>query len=83
MRDFIKNKLSEVRDKKLNSFDYQYKCDDGEIISMKGTVKDGRADFEITRTKANEHCCSRVPVFGMPLTTEYFTEIAKIAVEAL
>ncbi len=83
MRDFIKNGLVNTRNKNMKIFDYQYESDNGDIISMKGNVKNGMADFEIIRTKANGHRCSSVPVFQMPLTDELINNIAEIAVENL
>jgi len=83
MRSFIKNGLVNTRNKNLKTFDYQYECDNGDVISMKGTVKNGVTDFEITRTRANGHRCSSVPVQGMPLTDDCIEKIIEIAVEAL
>ena len=45
MRNFIKNGLVNTRNKNMKTFDYQYETDDGDIISMKGNVKNGMADF--------------------------------------
>lgn len=83
MRNFIKNGLVNTRNKNMKTFDYQYETDNGDIIFMKGNVKNGMADFEIIRTKANGHRCSSVPVFQMPLTDELINNIAEIAVESL
>lgn len=83
MRDFIINNLIDVRNNKKKIFDYQYKSDDGDIISMNGTIKYGKADFIIERIKANGHKCSAVPVYQMLLTDNMIVEIAEIAVEAL
>lgn len=83
MRNFIKNGLVNTRNKNMKTFDYQYESDNGDIISMKGNVKNGMADFEIIRTKANGHRCSSVPIFQMPLTDELINNIAEIAVESL
>lgn len=83
MRNFIKNGLVNTRNKNIKTFDYQYESDNGDIISMIGNVKNGMADFEIIRTKANGHRCSSVPVFQMPLTDELINNIADIAVESL
>lgn len=83
MKNFIKNGLANTRNKNMKTFDYQYKSDNGDIISMKGSVKNGMADFEIIRTKANGHRCSSIPVFQMPLTDELINNIAGIAVENL
>ncbi len=83
MRSFIKNALVNIRNKNIKTFDYQYKCDDGDIISVKGNVENEVANFEITRIKANGHRCSSVPVQGMPLTDECISKIVEISVEAL
>lgn len=83
MRNFIKNGLVNTRNKNMKTFDYQYETDDGDIITMKGNVKNGIADFEIIRTKVNGHRCSSVPVFQMPLTDELINNITEIAVESL
>lgn len=83
MKKFIKYSLINTRNKHMATFDYQYERDDGDIISLKGHVNDNIADFEITRTKANGHKCSSVPVQGMPLINKCINEIAEIAVEAL
>ena len=83
MKDFIRNGLINTRNKNMKNFNYQYKCDDGDIISMVGNVKKGIANFEITRTKANGHRCSSVPVSQMPLTDETINKVVEIAVENL
>lgn len=83
MRDFIKSTLIEVREKDMKTFDTQYKRDNGDFISIKGSVNDGNADFVIARKQENGHTCSSVPVYGMPLTDKCIVEIAEIAVEAL
>lgn len=83
MRNFIKNSLVNTRNKNMKTFNYQYKTDKGDIISLKGSVKNGNADFKIIRTKANGHRCSSVPVFQMPLTDELINQIVEIAVENL
>lgn len=83
MRSFIKNGLINTRNKNMSTFDYRYEADNGDTITMKGTVKNNIADFTIERTKANGHCCSAVPVYGMPLTNMCREEIAGIAVESL
>lgn len=83
MRNFIKNGLINTRNKNMKTFDYQYECNDGDIITMKGSVKNGNADFVIERTKANGHICSSVPVYEMPLTDKCIEQIIEIAVEAL
>lgn len=83
MRNFIKNTLVNTRNNNMKTFDAQYKRNDGDIISMKGNVENDITNFEITRTKANGHRCSSVPVLGMPLTDDCISQIAEIAVEAL
>lgn len=83
MRNFITNGLINVRNKNMIDFDYQYERDDGDIISMKGSVCDGNASFIIERTKADGHKCSTVMAQQMPLTDKAINEIAEIAVEAL
>lgn len=83
MRNFIKNCLVNTRNKNMKTFDYQYECDDKDIISVKGNVENNVANFEITRTKANGHKCSSVPVQRMPLTDTCISQIVEIAVEAL
>lgn len=86
MRDFIKNELINTRNKNMKTFAYQHTCtgyNNGDVISMKGTVKNNCADFEITRTKANGDRCSSVPVYGMPLTDDCISQIVEIALEAL
>jgi len=83
MRNFIKNCLVNTRNKNMKTFDYQYECDDGDIISVKGNVENEVANFEIARTKANGHRCSSVPVQEMPLTDEWIGKIVDIAIEAL
>lgn len=83
MRNFIKNCLVNTRNNNMKTFDYQYECDDKDIISVKGNVENNVANFEITRTKANGHKCSSVPVQRMPLTDTCISQIVEIAVEAL
>lgn len=83
MRNFIKNCLVNTRNKNMKTFNYQYKCDDEDTISVKGNVENEVANFEITRTKRNGHRCSSVPVQGMPLTDTCINQIVEIAVEAL
>ena len=83
MRNFIKNCLVNTRNKNMKTFDYEYECDDGDIISVKGNVENSVADFEITRTKSNGHRCSSVPVFKMPLTDELINKIVEKAIESL
>lgn len=83
MKDFIEKSLSNARKRKLKNFYYQYKSANDDIISMIGNVTDKMANFEITRTKADGHRCSSVPVFQMPLTDELINQIAGIAVESL
>lgn len=82
MRNFIKNGLVNTRNKNMKTFDYQYECDDRDIITMKGSVKNGKADFVIERIKADGHICSSVPVYEMPLTDKCIEQVI-IAVEAL
>ncbi len=83
MKNFIKNRLKNVRNKNNINFDYQYERDDGDIISMKGSICDGNASFIIERTKVDGHKCSAVTADQMPLTDKLINEIAEIAVEAL
>lgn len=83
MKNFIKNKLIDARNKNDINFDYQYERDDGNIISMKGNKCDGNASFTIERTKVNGHKCSAVNVYEMPLTDELINKIAEMAVEPL
>lgn len=83
MRNFIKNALVNTRNKNMKTFDYQYECDDGDIISVKGIVENNNATFTISRTKADGHRCSSVPVQEMPLTDTCISQIVEIAVEAL
>lgn len=83
MRNFIKNALVNTRNKNMEKFDYQYECEDKSIIRMKGIVENGNADFIITRTKADGHRCSSVPVYQMSLTDKCINEIVELAVESL
>ena len=83
MRNFIKNGLVDTRAKNMKTFDYQNSCDDGDIITMKGSVKNGNTDFTIARTKSDGHICSSIPVYQMPLTDNCINEIAEFAVENL
>ena len=83
MRNFIKNCLVNTRNKNMKTFNYQYECNDKDIISVKGNVENEVANFEITRTKANGHRCSSVPVQGIPLTDDMISQIVEIAIEAL
>ena len=83
MKDFIRNELVNIRNKNIKTFDCQYVSDNGNTISMIGNVKNGMADFEITRTKANGHKCSGIPVFQMPLSDELINKSAEIAVKNL
>lgn len=90
MRDFIKKSLADALRrgaKGITEFDYQFKREDGDTISINGTLaKDGDrylSDFKITRTKANGDRCSAVPVFGMPLIQKCIAEVAELAVENL
>lgn len=83
MRNFIKNGLVNARNKNMKAFDYKYESTNGDIISMKGNIKNGNADFTITRTKVNGHQCSSIPVYGMPLTDKCIIEISELAVENL
>lgn len=81
LREFVKNSLIKARSGNETEFFYQYESNNGLFI-LKGTVKNGIADFEITRT-VDGHRCSRVPVFQMPLTDDLIADIAEIAVESL
>lgn len=83
MRNFIRNELVNTRNNNMKTFSYQYECDDGDVITMKGSVKNENADFVIERTKANGHTCSSVPVYEMPLTDKCIEHIVEIAVAAL
>lgn len=83
MGNFIKNGLVNARNKNMKTFDYHRECNDGDVVSMKGTVENDAADLEITRTKANGHRCSSVLVQGMPLTDEWISKIVEIAAESL
>lgn len=90
MRNFIKRSLANallVGVKGGNEFHYRFKREDGDIISIDGTVekkeKQYLSDFRIERTKANGHKCSAVPVFGMPLNQRTIADIADVAVESL
>lgn len=83
MRNFIKNGLINTRNKNMKTFEYQYERDDRDIITMKGNVKNGNADFVIERIKPDGHICSSVPVYEMPLTDKCIKQIIEIAVEAL
>lgn len=83
MKNFIKNGLINARNKNNKTFDFQYERDDGDIISMKGSICDGNASFIIERTKVDGHKCSAVTVHQMPLTDKLINEIAEIAAEAL
>ncbi len=83
MRNFIKNALVNTRNKNMKTFDYQYEHDNGDIITINGNVKNGNATFTISRTKANGHNCSNIPVFEMPLTDTCINQIVELAVENL
>ena len=83
MRNFIKNCLVNTRNKNMTTFDYRYEVDNGDTITVKGTVKNGNADFTIERTKSDGHRCSAIRVFEMPLTDTCITQIEELAVENL
>ena len=83
MRNFIKNCLVNTRTKNLKTLDYHYETDDGDTITVKGIVKNDNATFTISRTKANGHKCSSIPVQEMPLTDNCISQIVELAVENL
>lgn len=83
MRNFIREHLRNVRDRRLRLFDYKYVCADGDVIELKGSADNGIATFRIERTKANGHNCSAVPVYDMPLVDGCIEQVVELAVEAL
>ncbi len=83
MRNFIKNCLVNTRNKNIKTFDYQYENDNGDTITVKGIVENNNATFTISRTKANGHNCSNIPVVEMPLTDNCISQIVELAVENL
>ena len=83
MRCFIKNALVNTRNKNMKTFDYQYKNDNGDTITVKGIVENSNATFTISRTKADGHNCCNIPVMEMPLTDNCISQIVELAVENL
>ena len=83
MRSFIKNALVNTRNKNMKTFDYQYENDNGDTITVKGSVENNNATFTISRTKDDGHNCSSIPVVEIPLTDECISQIVELAVENL
>lgn len=83
MREFIISKLIEIQNQELKYFDFQYKCDNDDLISIKGKTRYGVADFIIERLKSDGHKCSSIPVYQMPLVEKCINEIAEQAMESL
>jgi len=82
MREFITKTLKKARI--TGKMDETYVATDGfGTVTLKGTVTNGLADFELKRTKPNGHQCSGMPVMGMPLTDNNIVDIADRAVESL
>lgn len=85
IKNFIIGTLRAVRDQHLTEFEAQHKSEDGELTTIKDVkiLEDNTADFRITRTLANGHCCSGIPVFGMPMEEDLFEQISEFALENL
>ena len=81
MEEFIKETLNKA--KTTNKINASYINDLGDKIVMAGSVIEGLATFTIDRIKSNDHKCSSLPVFGMPLSDYTIEIIAMRAVEAL
>ena len=80
MRAFIKKALESA--KKTGKISGTYTGWKDNVVTIEGSVKDGLANFNISRTW-NGRRCSKVPVIGLPLTDKAINHIANLAAENL
>ncbi len=80
MRDFITKTLESAKSTGKISGTYTGWKDN--VVTIEGSIKDGLANFNITRIR-NGVRCSGIPVMGMPLTDKAIGYIADLAAENL